>query len=68
MTNYERIKSMSIEEMSEFLGFFNAEEDICSMCSARNGSDYCRTHSCVDCAKKYLEKDGAKGEDHTDNT
>ncbi len=58
MTNYEKIKSMSVEEMAYFLGFFNPEEDICSMCDAKNGGEYCRTHTCVECAKKYLEKDG----------
>lgn len=60
MTNYERIKAMSIEEMSEFIGYINLEEDICSARFAKDGADYCRTHSCVDCAKKYLEKDGEK--------
>lgn len=58
MTNYERIKTMSIDEMSEFIGFLNFEEDICSECNAKTGADYCRTHTCIECAKKYLEKDG----------
>ncbi len=58
MTNYERIKAMSLEEMAVFLGFFNTEEDICSMCNSKMGVDYCRTHTCVECAKKFLEKDG----------
>ena len=49
---------MSIDEMSEFIGFFNFEEDICSECNAKTGADYCRTHTCIECAKKYLEKDG----------
>lgn len=29
MTNYEKIKMMSLEEMADFLGFFNVEEEIC---------------------------------------
>lgn len=58
MTNYEKIKAMNIDEMSEFLGFFNFEEDICSECNAKTGDEYCRTHTCVESAKKFLGKDG----------
>lgn len=60
MTNFDRVKAMSIDEMSEFLGFFNFEEDICSECDAKAGTEYCRTHTCVECAKKFLEEDGEK--------
>ncbi len=46
---------MSIEDMADFLEFFNTEEDVCSLNSEDMGVDYCRTHSCKDCALKYLE-------------
>lgn len=62
MTTYERIKAMNIDEMSEFLGFFNFEEDICSGCNAKTGAEICRTHTCVERAKKFLEKDGESDE------
>lgn len=62
MSNYERIKAMSFEEMARFLSFFNREEDMCSRCNAHDGGDYCHTHTCIECAKKYLE------EDSTDNS
>lgn len=55
MTNYEKIKAMSVEEMAEFLGFFNTEEDICSLSNPKMGADYCAHHNCSDCALKYLQ-------------
>lgn len=40
MTNYERIKSMTIEEMAdEFCGFYEDIEGQCDYCIAK---DYCR--------------------------
>lgn len=57
MTNFEKIKSMSIEEMADFIGFFNTEEDICSLNNDKMSADYCCCHNCRNCAMKYLESE-----------
>ena len=57
MTNYEYIKNMGIDEMAEFFGYYNMEEDMCWLSNKNMGADFCRTHSCMDCAKKWLESE-----------
>ena len=57
MTNYEKIKAMSVEEMADFLGLFNTEEDICRLNNDEMAVDYCRFHNCRDCAMKYLKSE-----------
>lgn len=54
MKNFEKTKAMDIEKMADFLGFFNAEEDICNLSNHKMGVDYCAHHNCHDCAMKYL--------------
>lgn len=60
MTNFEHIKAMNITEMAAFIGFFNQEEDICSLSNKNTDEDYCRCHNCAECAKKYLESEAAE--------
>ena len=57
MTNYEKIKMMSLEEMADFLGFFNVEEEICFFNNKDMGVEYCKIHSCSNCALRYLESE-----------
>ena len=54
MTIFERIKAMSIEEMAEFIGYFNIEEDLCSL-HLEEFPEYCSHHNCADCALRYLK-------------
>ena len=55
MTNFERIKNMDIEEMADFIGSLDCEEDLCGFVADNTSMDFCRTHECKDCARKYLE-------------
>lgn len=57
MTNYEKINQMGIEELADFLGFFNVEEEICFFNNKDMGGEYCRIHDCSDCALRYLESE-----------
>ena len=50
MTNYEKVKKMSIEEMVEWLGKANWVSKGCSNCV-----DYCIHHSPEDCKKFNCE-------------
>lgn len=55
MTNYERIKSMSIDEMAEFL----CDNFKCNICPAFDGN-YCPNSNlkiCSKAMKKYLESE-----------
>lgn len=54
MTNFEKIKNMSIEKMAEFIGSLNSEWDICDLMADK---ELCRTHDCKGCARKYLESE-----------
>jgi len=49
MTNYEKIKQMSIDEMAEFIG----ECDYCNNDLECNGN-------CDECCKKWLESEASK--------
>ncbi len=57
MTNFEKIKNMSFDEMADFLGFFNVEEQICRLVNPSMGDSFCRLHECSNCAKVYLESE-----------
>ena len=48
MTNYERIKNMSVEEMAEFL---NEASNCCLVPTD------CITESCTECLKQWLESE-----------
>lgn len=52
MTNYERIKNMSVEEMANFF------ENLCECppgCDIYSG--YCLSNRCIDCQSKWLESE-----------
>lgn len=57
MTNYEYIKNMTIDEMAEFFGYYNMEEDVCRLSNKKMNINFCGTHGCMDCAKKWLESE-----------
>lgn len=44
MTNYERIKQMSIDEMAYTI-----------MCPYDFDTDMCKERNCIDCTKEWLE-------------
>ena len=69
MTNFEKIKSMSIDEMALFIGGDNAEEDLlCVYCNGKycehcEPDGACRASGpdrCMRAAKKWLESDVGK--------
>lgn len=51
MTNYERIISLNIDEMAEFL---NKIDDTCIRCQFCFGFEGCATHSCLEGVKAWL--------------
>lgn len=53
MTNYERIKNMSIDEMAEFLA---DNDDNCCFCTRRY-EDVCLTPDCKYHIKQWLESE-----------
>lgn len=69
MTNYERIKNMSVEEMAEFI---NHETDgICGCCHPdirfryeveHNGRNCYQDNVCIKGIKKWLEEESKKNE------
>jgi hypothetical protein len=50
MTNYERIKNMSVEEMAEFL---EENNDICCFCVLKD-NDVCNDEDCKYFIKQWL--------------
>ena len=58
MTNYEKIKAMSVEEMANFFYSFFWEENICS-----SMSDCVCNENCHDCAIKYLQQESEDDEE-----
>ena len=64
MTNFDRIKTMSIEEMAEFM--YSANDKICfDNCKKATSNKYsCKfgedvtTENCMRCMKEYLESEG----------
>ena len=52
MTNYERIKNMSVEEMANFLDYLGK----CPT-NANIYSDDCFNTTCIDCQSKWLESE-----------
>ena len=57
MTNFEKIKNMDVEEMAELIGSFDHEEDLCGFVADKIDMEFCITHECEDCARKYLESE-----------
>lgn len=56
MTNYERIKAMSIEEMAAFVDAVQAET--CrKVCVYRQGSENCKKLPCQTGIKHWLERE-----------
>ena len=53
MTNFERIKEMSVEEMAEWLDSFDFTE--CNCCTYTNSN--CHNVSCEDGHKQWLESE-----------
>ena len=56
MTNFERIKIMSVEEMAEFIHKVCCNED-CTL-----PTDICSERDCKVCAKKWLQSEVEKSE------
>ena len=62
-TNYDRIKSMSLEQLAEFL--YSASDEICfANCSRDTGNKFaCKFgndvsfENCKNCMKEYLESE-----------
>lgn len=63
MTNFEKIKSMTIEEMAEFM--YSANDKICfENCTQDTGNKFsCKIgedvdpKNCIHCMREYLEKE-----------
>lgn len=56
MTNYERIKAMSIEEMAAFVDAVQAET--ChKVCVYKQGSENCKNMPCQTGIKHWLERE-----------
>ena len=53
MTNYEKIKAMSVKEMAEFLDF-NCQ---CIICIHKDECKVDGTFDCTEGTKKWLEKE-----------
>lgn len=56
MTNYERIRNMTVDEMALFLCGFTKKNVACIDRHFLNNSCYRKTQ-CLNCAKKYLENE-----------
>lgn len=57
MTNYEKIRNMSIEEMAEFLGIYNDRTCVsCGDCIMRSHCEY-PVPPCNENALKWLKDD-----------
>ena len=54
MTNYEKIKSMSVEEMAEFLG---DTPEICDFCVYEGSCHNNLNTNCIDGTKLWLEQE-----------
>ena len=53
MTNYDRIRNMSIEEMAEFMQYCGWDyPPYCSYLKMQSCD-----HNCIKCAKQYLESE-----------
>ena len=48
MTNYEKIKAMSVEEMAKFIGY---NDDVCNRASA---SECDSSEDCWECTLRFL--------------
>lgn len=50
MTNFEKIKAMTLEEMAESTILFFA-------CPYSFDLNYCKDHDCIKCTKEWLEQE-----------
>ena len=69
MTNFEKIKTMSVDEMAEFLNMVSKQEDLGAASKlfdepCKDGNQYCRQedfqnspYGCKDCFKEWLERE-----------
>ncbi|MBO5715054.1 MAG: hypothetical protein J6S23_01515 [Clostridia bacterium] len=55
MTNFEKIKAMSVEEMVEWIA--DMVEGECTFCPAFSFCECDGNERCEDCMKKYLESE-----------
>lgn len=55
MTNYEKIKAMSVEEMAKW--FADMAEGECVFCPALSSCKFDENEECEGCMKKYLESE-----------
>jgi hypothetical protein len=55
MTNYEKIKSMSIEEMAYFIDKLNYINGICEHCEYQYKD--CSTISCISALEQWLKSE-----------
>ena len=55
MTNYEKIKAMSVEEMAEWFAYMAEGE--CVFCPALFSCEYDEAEGCKGSMKKYLESE-----------
>lgn len=61
MTNYEKIKTLNIDEMADF---FDYSENICDYCELHNHKNGCAyIHlNCKNAIKKWLESEAIENE------
>lgn len=60
MTNFEKIKTMSVEEMARALAKYNAREVVCRRSNERSSLDFCKEHDCAECCLAYLKREEKK--------
>lgn len=56
-TNFEKIQNMDLNEMADFLSYFDINEVICRRVNPEMGVSFCSTHTCSECAREYLESE-----------
>lgn len=57
MTNSERIKNMSDEELSKLLVMYNQYEEDCIVDALSKGKRKCGDGTCEECIKKFLQEE-----------
>lgn len=60
LTNYERIRNMSLEEMAEMMDKFDCSGGVLDkICTAVNPEQNCDTENCncINCIKQWLESE-----------
>lgn len=56
MTNYEKIKSMTVEEMTEFIVNFDTDE-FCRCCDEVSAFCFCRGNKCNEAVAEWLNEE-----------